>query len=97
LTSIVVCELIFGYGDTYKKFQGQISEIYVSALKTTSMPLTTHYGAIQGIIALGPWAVRLLLLPLLDNYQQLLSPLLQSQNLQKSFEAEKCNQLLLVN
>eukprot|EP01118_Nematostelium_gracile_P016157 TRINITY_DN6630_c0_g1_i1.p1 TRINITY_DN6630_c0_g1~~TRINITY_DN6630_c0_g1_i1.p1 ORF type:complete len:381 (-),score=50.44 TRINITY_DN6630_c0_g1_i1:724-1866(-) len=91
----LVARICDKYGDTYKNFQGQISEMYVSALRTTSMPMTTHYGAIQGIIALGPWAVRLLLLPLLDHHHQLLTPLLHSQNPQKKEEANRCNQLLL--
>uniref|UniRef100_A0ACD5WPZ3 Uncharacterized protein n=1 Tax=Avena sativa TaxID=4498 RepID=A0ACD5WPZ3_AVESA len=65
------------YGHVYHDLQMQLGNIFVNALRDPRKALTQHYGAIQGISALGASAIRLLLLPNLDTYMQLLGPELQ--------------------
>ncbi|KAM0863744.1 hypothetical protein ACQ4PT_044383 [Festuca glaucescens] len=54
-----------------------LKEILVRAFCDPHKALTQHYGAVQGISALGASAIRLLLLPKLETYMQLLDPELQ--------------------
>uniref|UniRef100_A0ACD5XE37 Uncharacterized protein n=1 Tax=Avena sativa TaxID=4498 RepID=A0ACD5XE37_AVESA len=65
------------YGHVYHDLQMQLGNIFVNAFRDPRKALTQHYGAIQGISALGASAIRLLLLPNLETYMQLLDPELQ--------------------
>ena len=55
----------------------RVSSVCVSTLLDTSKALTSHYGAICGLAAMGPRATRLLLLPHLGNYYGRLVPVLR--------------------
>ncbi len=89
-------KIFLRFGDIYKNLQPQVSQIYVQALLDPHKALTSHYGAIMGIICLGPWAIRLLLLPNIQYYTSMLEPELSSSNLVKQGEAQKCKDLLEV-
>lgn len=65
------------YGHVYHNLQIRLTKTLVHAFLDPHKALTQHYGAVQGISALGPSAIRLLLLPNLQTYMQLLDPELQ--------------------
>ncbi|RLN24157.1 transcription initiation factor TFIID subunit 6 [Panicum miliaceum] len=65
------------FGHVYHNLQNRLTKTLVHAFLDPAKSLTQHYGAVQGISALGPSAIRLLLLPNLVTYMQLLEPELQ--------------------
>uniref|UniRef100_A0A0E0C2T1 TATA box binding protein associated factor (TAF) histone-like fold domain-containing protein n=1 Tax=Oryza meridionalis TaxID=40149 RepID=A0A0E0C2T1_9ORYZ len=65
------------FGHAYHNIQTRVTRTLVQGFLDPQKSLTQHYGAIQGISALGPSAIRLLLLPNLETYMQLLEPELQ--------------------
>ncbi|TVU29721.1 hypothetical protein EJB05_21303 [Eragrostis curvula] len=65
------------FGHVYHNLQTRLTKTLIHAFLDPAKSLTQHYGAVQGISALGPSAVRLLLLPNLVTYMQLLEPELQ--------------------
>mmetsp|Transcript_40187 Transcript_40187/g.89167 ORF Transcript_40187/g.89167 Transcript_40187/m.89167 type:complete len:753 (+) Transcript_40187:85-2343(+) len=64
------------YGQPYYNVQPRISKTLLKAFLDATKPLATHYGAIQGLSALGSPSVRMLLIPQLEPYLQKLQPLL---------------------
>ncbi|KAL2926264.1 Transcription initiation factor TFIID subunit 6 [Bienertia sinuspersici] len=81
-------ELIFGHA--YGNLQPRLTRTLVNAFLDPKRAITQHYGAIQGLAALGPNVVRHLILPNLKPYLQLLESemLLESQkNEMKRHEA----------
>lgn len=62
------------YGHVYHNLQPRITKTLLHAFLDPSKALTQHYGAIRGLAALGPSVVRLLILPNLETYLQLLEP-----------------------
>ncbi|KAK8452873.1 hypothetical protein SEVIR_5G185900v4 [Setaria viridis] len=65
------------FGHVYHNLQTRLTKTLIHAFLDPAKSLTQHYGAVQGISALGPSAIRLLLLPNLVTYMQLLEPELQ--------------------
>ncbi|KAK3154346.1 hypothetical protein QOZ80_2BG0189340 [Eleusine coracana subsp. coracana] len=65
------------FGHVYHNLQTRLTKTLIHAFLDPAKSLTQHYGAVQGISALGPSAIRLLLLPNLVTYMQLLGPELQ--------------------
>ncbi|XP_062198680.1 transcription initiation factor TFIID subunit 6 isoform X2 [Phragmites australis] len=65
------------FGHVYHNLQNRLTKTLVHAFLDPAKSLTQHYGAVQGLSALGPSAIRLLLLPNLVTYMQLLEPELQ--------------------
>uniref|UniRef100_A0A0D9V1G9 TATA box binding protein associated factor (TAF) histone-like fold domain-containing protein n=1 Tax=Leersia perrieri TaxID=77586 RepID=A0A0D9V1G9_9ORYZ len=65
------------FGHVYHNLQTRLTKTLIHAFLDPQKSLTQHYGAVQGISALGPSAIRLLLLPNLETYMQLLEPELQ--------------------
>ncbi|KAL5226287.1 hypothetical protein ABZP36_014552 [Zizania latifolia] len=65
------------FGHVYHNLQTRLTKTLIHAFLDPQKSLTQHYGAVQGISALGPSAIRLLLLPNLQTYMQLLEPELQ--------------------
>eukprot|EP00793_Prasinoderma_coloniale_P001147 PRCOL_00006138-RA len=65
----LVCER---FGGSYANLQPRITRTLVRALMDPKKPLTTHYGSIVGIAALGARVVQLLLMPNLGEYLTLL-------------------------
>ncbi|ONK79068.1 uncharacterized protein A4U43_C01F2570 [Asparagus officinalis] len=62
------------FGNMYHNLQSRLTKTLIHAFLDPSKALTQHYGAVQGLSALGPSVVRLLILPNLETYLQLLQP-----------------------
>lgn len=86
------------YGEAYQTLQPRIAKTLLRAFLDPLRPLTTHYGAILGMGALGREVVRVLLVPNVKAYGQLLQPQLQAdqKNELKRLESEKCRDALVV-
>ena len=115
--------VVFRFGHVYHNLQNRLTKTLIHAFLDPAKSLTQHYGAVQGISALGPSAVdpirnsffvlvmhwlivfsayqiRLLLLPNLVTYMQLLEPELQlekQKNEMKRKEAWRVYGALLVS
>ncbi|XP_068641541.1 transcription initiation factor TFIID subunit 6-like isoform X2 [Aristolochia californica] len=80
-TANLVAFICKRFGHTYHNLQPRVTRTLLHAFLDPMKALTQHYGAIQGLAALGPSVVRLLILPNLEPYMKLLEPemLLESQ------------------
>jgi transcription initiation factor TFIID subunit 6 len=56
------------FGSAYITLQPRITKTLISAFINPSRPMTTHYGAVVGLAALGPHTIHTLLLPNLKAY-----------------------------
>lgn len=65
------------YGQVYHTLQLKVTRTLLNAFLDPAKALPQHYGAVQGLTALGPSVVRLLLLPNLEAYIKLLEPEMQ--------------------
>ncbi|XP_050138102.1 transcription initiation factor TFIID subunit 6-like [Malus sylvestris] len=73
-TANLVSSICKRFGHVYHNLQPRLTRTLLHAFLDPTKALSQHYGAIQGIAALGPTVVRLLILPNLDSYMQLLEP-----------------------
>ncbi|GAV62413.1 TAF domain-containing protein/DUF1546 domain-containing protein [Cephalotus follicularis] len=62
------------FGHVYSSLQTRLTRTLLNTILDPRRALTQQYGAIQGLAALGPNVVRLLILPNLRPYLQLLEP-----------------------
>ena len=90
-----IAYIIQKFSSSYHNLQPRITKTLFHAYLDTSKPLTTHYGAIIGLEALGPATVKMLLLPNISTYLKLLQPELNSENPVRVIEARKCYNALL--
>ncbi|KAL9690050.1 hypothetical protein QQ045_010443 [Rhodiola kirilowii] len=65
------------FGHVYHNLQPRVTRTLLHSLLDPTKALPQHYGAIQGLAALGPRVVQLLILPNLEPYLQLLEPEMQ--------------------
>lgn len=65
------------FGHVYHNLQTRVTRTLLHAFLDPTKALPQHYGAIQGLGALGPNVVRLLILPNLEPYMHLLEPEMQ--------------------
>jgi len=81
----------------YRSLQPRITRTLVSAWLDIDRALTTHYGAIIGLCALGQQVIATLILPYIEAYLHLLSPLMRAQrtNVIKRMEATRVYHALL--
>ncbi|KAF8414184.1 hypothetical protein HHK36_002183 [Tetracentron sinense] len=89
-TANLVASICKRFGHVYHNLQPRVTRTLLHAFLDPTKAMTQHYGAIQGLAALGPSVVRLLILPNLEPYLQLLEPemLLENQkNEMKRHEA----------
>ncbi|GKV30719.1 hypothetical protein SLEP1_g39504 [Rubroshorea leprosula] len=89
-TAKLVASMCKKFGHVYNTLQTRLTRTLLNALLDPKRTLTQHYGAIQGLAALGPKVVHLLILPNLEPYLRLLEPemLLETQkNATKRYEA----------
>ncbi|MQM02340.1 hypothetical protein Taro_035107 [Colocasia esculenta] len=70
----LVASICRRFGHVYHNLQSRVTKTLLNAFLDPSKAMTQHYGAIQGLAALGPNVVRLLILPNLEPYLQLLEP-----------------------
>ncbi|RLM85211.1 putative TATA binding protein family protein [Panicum miliaceum] len=73
----LVASICWRFGHVYHNLQNRLTKTLIHAFLDPAKSLAQHYGAVQGISALGSSAIRLLLLPKLVTYMQLLEPELQ--------------------
>ncbi|KAL6196247.1 hypothetical protein ACLB2K_031862 [Fragaria x ananassa] len=73
-TANLVSSICKRFGHVYHNLQPRLTRTLLHAFLDPNKALPQHYGAIQGLAALGPNVVRLLILPNLDSYMQLLEP-----------------------
>ncbi|KAF3443351.1 hypothetical protein FNV43_RR13033 [Rhamnella rubrinervis] len=89
-TANLVASICKRFGHVYNTLQTRLTKTLVNAFLDPKRAITQHYGAIQGLTVLGPNVVRLLLLPNLEPYLQLLEPELlveKQKNEMKRYEA----------
>ncbi|XP_050379850.1 transcription initiation factor TFIID subunit 6 isoform X2 [Argentina anserina] len=73
-TANLVASICKRFGHVYNTLQSRLTKTLVNAFLDPKRSLTQHYGAIQGLAALGPSVVHLLILPNLESYLRLLEP-----------------------
>ncbi|XVF03740.1 hypothetical protein REPUB_Repub05bG0019700 [Reevesia pubescens] len=73
-TAKLVASICKRFGHVYHNLQPRVTRTLLHAFLDPTKTLPQHYGAIQGLAALGPSVVRLLILPNLEAYLQLLEP-----------------------
>ncbi|CAI9090225.1 OLC1v1024953C1 [Oldenlandia corymbosa var. corymbosa] len=73
-TATIIASICRRFAHVYNSLQTRLTKTLLSAFLDTKRALPQHYGAIQGLAALGPNVVRLLILPNLETYLRLLEP-----------------------
>ncbi|XP_065862477.1 transcription initiation factor TFIID subunit 6-like isoform X2 [Euphorbia lathyris] len=73
-TANLVASICKRYGHVYHNLQPRVTRTLLHAFLDPVKSLPQHYGAIQGLVALGSNVVRLLILPNLEPYLLLLEP-----------------------
>ncbi|KAK2979011.1 hypothetical protein RJ640_013645 [Escallonia rubra] len=73
-TANLVALICKRFGHVYDTLQTRLTKTFLNAFVDPKKAMTQHYGAIQGLAALGPNVVRLLILPNLETYLRLLEP-----------------------
>lgn len=76
-TANLVATICQRFGHVYHNLQPRVTRTLLHAFLDPTKALPQHYGAIQGLAALGPNMVRMLILPNLEAYMQLLVPEMQ--------------------
>eukprot|EP01119_Soliformovum_irregulare_P010268 TRINITY_DN2517_c0_g1_i1.p1 TRINITY_DN2517_c0_g1~~TRINITY_DN2517_c0_g1_i1.p1 ORF type:complete len:374 (+),score=61.38 TRINITY_DN2517_c0_g1_i1:23-1144(+) len=84
------------YGDAYRSLIPRVTKTLLKAFLDPQKPLTTHFGSIEGICALGSQTIELIILPNLPSYLQGLEEHLTASNSSKQIQARKCMDALLV-
>ncbi|KAK4795001.1 hypothetical protein SAY86_012995 [Trapa natans] len=74
----LVASICKRFGHAYQNLQPRIMRTLLHTFLDPNKTLPQHYGAIQGLAALGPGVVRFLILPNLEPYLQLLKPEMQN-------------------
>lgn len=80
MSASLVASICKRYGHVYHNLQPRVIRTLVHAFLDPKKSLPQHYGAIKGLAALGPSVVRLLIIPNLEPYLQLLSSELLPEN-----------------
>ncbi|KAJ7964752.1 transcription initiation factor TFIID subunit 6 [Quillaja saponaria] len=70
----LVASICKRFGHVYSNLQTRLTKTLLNAFLDPKKALTQHYGAIQGLAALGHNVVRLLVLPNVEPYMRLLEP-----------------------
>ncbi|XP_022716821.1 transcription initiation factor TFIID subunit 6-like isoform X2 [Durio zibethinus] len=73
-TAKLVASICKRFGHVYHNLQPRVTRTLLHAFLDPTKTLPQHFGAIRGLAALGPSVVRLLILPNLEVYLQLLEP-----------------------
>ena len=92
----LVAAICSRFGSAYRSLQPRITKTLTRAFLDPRRPLTTHYGAITGLQALGQHVTKTLILPHLPVYLKLLETVLVTAvNPTKRMEATNCYAALL--
>lgn len=73
-TANLVASICKRFGHVYNNLQTRLTKTLLHAFLDPKRSMTQHYGSIQGLAALGPNMVRLLIVPNLEPYLRLLEP-----------------------
>lgn len=73
-TAKLAASICKSYGQIYNTLQPRLTKTLINTFLDPKRAITQHYGAIQGLAALGPNLVRLYILPNLETYMHLLGP-----------------------
>ncbi|GMY09761.1 transcription initiation factor TFIID subunit 6 isoform X1 [Fagus crenata] len=73
-TANLVASICKRFGHVYNNLQTRLTKTLLNAFLDPKRAMTQQYGAIQGLAALGPNVVRILILPNLEPYMRLLEP-----------------------
>ncbi|CAH0487472.1 unnamed protein product [Peronospora farinosa] len=89
-----ICER---YGEKYANIQARVSKTYHKAITDPVCPFSTQYGALHGMLFLGPLVMESLLFPNLEGYYRRLEPAVSSSNpnLVERLEAQNCLGILV--
>jgi transcription initiation factor TFIID subunit 6 len=85
------------YGRQYHTLQPRVARTLLRAFLDPAKPLTTQYGAIKGLAALGHQVIQHLLLPNTRQYGALIEPALLDERNERRQEAEMCRGAMLVS
>ncbi|RLN21581.1 hypothetical protein BBI17_006990 [Phytophthora kernoviae] len=93
----LVAQICERYGDKYANIQARVSKTYHKAITDPECPFSTQYGALHGMLFLGPLVMESLLFPNLEKYYRRLEPALSSSNpnLVERLEAQNCLGILV--
>ncbi|GLD94587.1 hypothetical protein PINS_up003198 [Pythium insidiosum] len=93
----LVAQICRRYGETYEKIQARVAKTYHKAITDPRCPFTTQYGALYGMMYLGPLVLENLLFPNLADYYRRLEPALASTNpnIVERLEAQNCLGILV--
>ncbi|TDH73197.1 uncharacterized protein CCR75_003078 [Bremia lactucae] len=93
----LVAQICKRYGEKYPNIQARVSKTYHKAITDPMCPFTTQFGALHGMLFLGPLVMENLLFPNLERYYRRLEPALLSSNpnLVERLEAQNCLGILV--
>ncbi|KAF4031358.1 TAF6 C-terminal HEAT repeat domain [Phytophthora infestans] len=93
----LVAQICERYGEKYANIQARVSKTYHKAITDPTCPFSTQYGALHGMLFLGPLVMESLLFPHLEKYYRRLEPALSSSNpnLVQRLEAQNCLGILV--
>ncbi|OWZ16660.1 Transcription initiation factor TFIID subunit 6 [Phytophthora megakarya] len=93
----LVAQICERYGEKYANIQARVSKTYHKAITDPVCPFSTQYGALHGMLFLGPLVMENLLFPNLEKYYRRLEPALSSSNpnLIERLEAQNCLGILV--
>lgn len=94
-SSQIMAKICAKYGHSYQTLQPRVTKTLLRAFLDPLKPLTTKAGAIMGLSSLGPYVVKILILPNLQTFMNLLEPILaqSDESVQNSSENEKVKYL----
>ena len=81
-TSLIVGRVCEKYSECYEDLKPRVLKFYVSTLRNSSLPPTSHYGALKGVSAFGTLSTKEILTPLLESYMSTLEKGLRTQEVQ---------------
>lgn len=84
------------YSNSYENLQPRVTKTLMKAFRDSGKPLSTHYGAIVGVTALGPQAIENVILPHFSTYLKAIEPQTSSTDSVKLKEARSCFEALMV-
>ncbi|EPZ33902.1 transcription initiation factor TFIID subunit 6 [Rozella allomycis CSF55] len=93
----LVAKICNQFKTTYSTIQPRLTKTLLKIFLDPSKPLTSHYGAILGLSKLGHEVVKIMIIPHLKMYGDLLDHHMKDQRSIQHFEAGKCYKALLVN
>lgn len=92
----ITSDLCRKFGNTYTTLVPRVTKTMLKTLLDPQKPITSHYGAIVGLSAIGPHAIETLLIPHISTYMEALSASSEMTDEEKATPAEisKCRMAL---